>query len=163
MNKIVCIDSNICIWGIKSEGDATKVANAGKFLSELEEKKIKMLLPMPVIIELLSHLRDDIQKNEILSLLDNRNIMVKPLDKIAALKCGELLFKTFTDEEIIKFRKYHKVEKAKIKYDCMIAAIAIVNKCDCIYTDNIDDLERYSHGQIKINGLPVYPVQRHLF
>lgn len=163
MTKVVCIDSNICIWGIKKEGDQKKIPYATKFLSDLENNGTKILLPSPVIIELLSHLKNDEQKNKILALLDNHRIIVKPLDKLATLKCGELLYKTFTDTEIIAYTKKHKVDKSKIKFDALITAIAIVNKCNCIYTDNYDDFIRYSHGEINIQRMPETILQTDLF
>jgi len=65
---------------------------------------------------------------------------------------------TYTNKEIESYTEEYKAPKAKIKYDSMIAATAIVNKCDCIYAED-GDIERYAHGQIKVNTMPLIPPQ----
>lgn len=165
MSKVVCIDSTILIWGVKkyaSPGQENKIPQAVRFIEQLDESDTKILIPTPIITELLSHKATESERDAVIVLLNTKNIIIKPFDIACALKCGELLQKTFTDKELRDYAIEEKIVKAKIKYDSMIAATAIVNKCDCIYAED-GDIERYAGGQIRVLKMPTINVQTDLF
>jgi hypothetical protein len=59
MGKLVLIDSQIFIWGIKgyaTEGQEANIENAKMFISWLSDNGYKLLLPVPQMAELLSYL-----------------------------------------------------------------------------------------------------------
>lgn len=57
--KLVCIDTNICIWGIKSQakpgqtGEAEKIDRANKLFSDLDLDGVRICLPAIVLAEIL--------------------------------------------------------------------------------------------------------------
>ena len=56
MMGIVCIDTHIVIWGIKKQatkGQENMISRAESFLNWLDENKKKIIIPVPVISELL--------------------------------------------------------------------------------------------------------------
>lgn len=72
---------------------------------------------------------------------------------MAASKCAELLYLSLNEPELVEYRKVHSVPKTKIKYDCMIVAIAIVRGASRIYSED-SDLKKFAHGQIDVLPLP---------
>ncbi|TGE04643.1 type II toxin-antitoxin system VapC family toxin [Hymenobacter fodinae] len=154
MGKLVMIDSQIFIWGIKgmaSEGQEFRIGPAQRFIQFLDDEKSKLLLPVPQMAELLSCVPPD-QQVEIKRFFDKR-FQVRPFDELAAEKCAELLYHSFNDQELIEYRNEHKVPKQKIKYDCMLVAMAITNRVSKIYSDD-KDLKKFAAGQIDVVKMP---------
>ena len=105
------------------------------------------------------------EQGKVTALIDKR-FLVAPFDAPAAKKCGELLYKSFKDTELIQYRADNAVPKQKLKYDCMIAAICIVRKVDCLYTHDVTDMQRFCDGQILVKDMPIMSqpaVQNSLF
>jgi predicted nucleic acid-binding protein len=81
--------------------------------------------------------------------------IIVPFDEMAAIKCGELIYLSLNDEELIKYRTEQRVYKNKIKFDCMLAAIAITRGVAKIYS-NDTDMKKFAHGQIDVVPMPVF-------
>ena len=129
MSNLVCIDSQIFIWGIKSQSipsQAEKIPIARNFINFLREHDYRILMPAPMLAELLSPVPSADQP-KIMALIDKR-FQIAPFDNIAAYKCAELINLTLTLPELKEYRDAHAVPKNKIKFDCMIAAIAITRR-----------------------------------
>lgn len=93
MSKVVCIDSTIFVWGIKRNSSANqsdRIPYAVRFIEWLEQENTKILIPVPIITELLSHKANLTERESVLQLLTSKNIIVKPFDIACALKCAEL-------------------------------------------------------------------------
>ena len=154
MKKIIGIDSNVFIWGIREKssiGQESKIEEAKNFFKLAASKEWLFLLPTPMLAEILSPVPKE-ERQSILSLIDKRFI-IAPFDVPAANKCAELLYKSYTDKEIVEYRVNNAVPKQKMKYDCMIAAICIVRKIGEIYTDD-GDIEKFADGQLVVKKLP---------
>ena len=154
MKKFICIDSNIFIWGLKgvaSPGQEDSIQKAKNFISWLDSKEYGILLPTPMMAEILSPVPFE-ERGKILSLIDKRFI-VAPFDVPASTKCAELLHNTYTNDELIQYRINNAIPKQKMKYDCMITAICIVRKVACIYTTD-PDITKFANGQILVKDLP---------
>lgn len=99
MNKLVCIDSQIFIWGIKSQSHATQthlIPKAKNFIAWLTENDYRLLLPSPMLAELLSPVPVR-EQPKIMGLIDKR-FQIAPFDSIAASKCAELINLSLTTE-----------------------------------------------------------------
>lgn len=155
MGRLVCIDSQIIIWGIKKQSHPSQshlIPQALNFFEMLAENNDKILLPTPIISEILAPVPANEHSN-ILNLLDKR-FQIAPFDNMAALKCAELINLALTDLEKIEYAKEHAVPKNKMKYDVMIAAIAITRRAFCIYS-NDEDMKKFAAGQISVINMPV--------
>lgn len=154
MKKLIGIDSHVFVWGIRgvsSAGQELKIPQAKSLLSLIDPKEKAIVLAAPMLAEILSVVPPS-EHHTILSLIDSR-FHVYPFDAPAAYKCAELLHKSYTDAQLIEYRQTHNVPKQKLKYDCMIAAICITRKAECIYSED-PDLIKFSDGQITIKKLP---------
>ncbi len=154
MGKIVLIDSQIFIWGIKGQasiGQEGNIAHARTLINWLSDNQYKLLLPVPQMVELLSYAPPEDQST-ICELFDKRFLIV-PFDELAAIKCGELIYKSLNEEELVSYRKEHRVFKNKIKFDCMLVAIAITRGAAKIYSQD-PDLVKFANGQIEVLKMP---------
>ena len=157
MKKIVGLDSNVFIWGIRgvaAAGQEDRIDNAKRFIARLDEQDTLILLPTPMLAEILSPV-PPAEHGVIMALIDKR-FLLAPFDLPAATKCAELLNKSYTDAQLVQYRADNAVPKQKMKYDCMIAAICIVRKVAALYSDD-NDIEKFSDGQIAVHKLPVIP------
>lgn len=134
--NIVCVDTQILSWALKPElqTDPSLSDNANRFLEYLEESKKRILIPTPVLTELTWY-ADEQRRIEVVQKITNR-FFVKPFDTKASLICSEILnkYKLRSDFQEIKTR----IGKHKLKYDVLIASVAIANDCECIYTNDGD-------------------------
>lgn len=154
MRKIIGIDSMIFVWGVRgapTPGQEDKVKPAQDFIKWVESKEWGILLPTPMIAEILSPVPPEHHQN-VMSLIDKR-FLVAPFDLPASHKCAELLYKSYNEPELIKYRLDNAIPKQKMKYDCMIAAICIVRKIDTIYSED-DDIKKFADGQISVKPIP---------
>lgn len=162
MGKLVMIDSQIFIWGIKEESTALQVANipyAKAFIDSLNSED-KILLPVPMLAEVLTPVPVN-EHEKILSLIDKR-FYVAPFDKLAATKCAELIHLTLTKEELIQYRQEHKITKNKLKFDCMLVAVAITRGVDIIYSED-PDIIKFANGFIQVEKMPIITIQTKMF
>lgn len=163
MSKTVLIDSNIFIWGIKgqsTDGQEGMIQKAKDLIEYLTGQGYKLMLPVPQMVELMSHV--PVAEQDQIRLYFDSKFMVVPFDEIAGIKCAELLHLSLQDEEIKKLREEGKIPKNKIKYDCMLCAIAIVRGATKIYSED-DDMRRFAHGQIEVNKMPTFARAKNLF
>ncbi|MFD3000112.1 hypothetical protein ACFS7Z_07055 [Pontibacter toksunensis] len=159
MSRLVMIDSQLFIWGIKGQaslGQEDKIQTSKRFIDWLSIHDCKILLPAPLMAELLSGVPPDEQR-AVKDFFDKR-FRVAPFDTLAAEVCAELLYDSYNDEDLKAFRKEHKVLKSSIKYDCMLVAIAITNRVEVIYSVD-KDLKRYANDRIHVMEPPHMPTQ----
>ncbi len=160
MSNLVIIDSHIFIWGIKREDNSNQsldVQRARTLIEILTQKKLKIVIPAPQLAELLSGCTQD-KRQGLLDYVRSR-YQILPFDALAAMKFGELLHSTLKDNEVREYFKQAGVVKARMKFDCMIIASAITRGIRCIYTQDMNDFNRYSKGQIAIKSLQDIPAQ----
>jgi hypothetical protein len=163
MAKLICIDSQIFIWGIKQKAIKEQehlIPIATNFIEWLSDNNYKILLPNPIITEIMSPVPPS-EYAKILALLDKRFI-IAPFDNLASIKCAELMNKVLTEPELIEYRNAHSVPKNKIKFDCMIVAVAITKRASCIYSED-PDIKKFASGQINVLGLPNIAKQLDLY
>lgn len=163
MQKVICIDSQIFIWGVKKQAIKEQqhlIPIAVNFIDWLSDNDYKILLPNPIIAEILSPVPPS-EHPEILEFFDKRFI-IAPFDMLASIKCAELMNMALTEPELIQYRQENKVPKNKIKFDCMIVATAITKKASCIYSED-PDIKRFANKLIPVLPLPNIGKQGKLF
>lgn len=60
--------------------------------------------------------------------------MIGAFDLAASVKCAEMMHAITPAEK--EFKEDNGITKAHMKFDYMIAAIAIVNEAECIYSED---------------------------
>lgn len=163
MSKLVIVDSQIFIWGIKlddNEKQALDVQRSRTLIAMIEQKKEKIVIPTPQLAELLSGCNPE-KRQDLLGLIARR-YQVVPFDNMTAVKFGELMHATLKDTELRQYFKEKNTFKARMKFDCMIVATGITRGVKCIYSHD-SDLSRYSLGQIPIRHLSSIPAQLEVF
>ncbi len=159
--KIVCLDNNITAFALRDDAhpdDADKVKSARALLRYLDEQEKIILLPTPVITECLwpveVHAREPV-----LNVINK--FMIGAFDLAASIKCAELMHAMTPAEK--EFKEKKGITKAQMKFDYMIAAIAIVNEAECIYSED-DGLKTFCDGHIDVRPIPPdIPEQGSLF
>jgi len=145
------IDTNIMIWGIKSEaspGQEDRIERAKLLLEQLDERRIRLVLTAHVVAEYLCgfpvELRDD--QFRILS----EHFPIISFDLKAAGIAAELLH----DKENIKsLQSDYRVSRQVIKADIAIVASAVAANVNYIYSDD-GKVRKLASGLIIPEGLP---------
>lgn len=77
--------------------------------------------------------------------------MIGVFDLEASVKCAEMMHAITPAEK--EFKEDREITKAQMKFDYMIAAIAIVNEAECIYTED-EGLKKFCNGHIDVRPIP---------
>jgi len=154
MSGIVCIDTHVIVWGIKEQaqaGQENMIPIAKAFLEWLDENKKKVIIPVPIITELLVPVPNG--EHEAFLQVIHEKFRVVPVDEVAAIKCAEIWNSKKDDEELRKYREQHEIPREKMKFDFQIAATAIVRKAECIYS-NDPHLRKFAGDVIMVKEIP---------
>ena len=127
--SIVCIDTNILIWGIKkqaTEGQENKIDQAERFLKHLDSKGNDIIVPSLVVAELLMNIPNE-QKGILLNKI-SKSFRIVAFDTISATLYSTIWFDLNRDNKELINKSQLKNE---MKIDCMIIAIAKTNNAEC--------------------------------
>lgn len=155
-SKIVCLDNNITGFVLRNDAhpdDKSKVEQSKALVRYLDEQNKIIMLPTPVITECLVPVAPQ-DRLRILKAIEK--FMVASFGKKAAIKCAEMMH-SITHHEI-EFKKENKITKSQLKFDYMIAAIAIENGAECIYSHD-EGLRKFCEGHITVRSIPDIPEQ----
>ena len=133
----ILIDSNIVIWGIKKQctpGQENMIISAERFFDNAQENKIDILIPTPVVAEILSP--EPKEKHADILKTINRYYIVVDFDIGVAQKTAELLMNRSL--EITSYLEENKVIRDKMKFDHAILASALIYGANCIYSHDKD-------------------------
>jgi predicted nucleic acid-binding protein len=159
--NLVCIDSMICVWGIKrqaSEDQQHMIKKTETFLNWLDEQKRKVLIPSPIITEILAPI-DDINEREKIMNKINAGFIIGSLDAIASIKAGEIWNKRSDWREI--YKEGTDILKNRFKFDTLILGIAITKNVDVFYTED-DKLKKIGQDYLQVESVPNLPSQLEL-
>lgn len=151
--QLVCLDTQILIWGIKNEataGQEALIPKAQAFLKHLDKNQVQVLIPSIVIAEFL--MRIPPEAHATIGNLIQRSFVVAPFDLQASAHFARL------------WQLHHAVAEAPLagadtftrsalKADCMIVAAAIARGADCIYSYD-KGLKKFANGQIEVLPIP---------
>ena len=159
--SVVCIDTQIIIWGLREYAEPSQTENidrAKHLLRKLHDRGDKILVPSIVVAEVMAGVLDK-----------DKNYYEKISKMIQKFRCPPFDNKAAMVYANIHHEKWNQVKnnkgnatRSELKADMMILAIAISNKCKTIYTEDIP-LAKLSNGYITVSGLPVINEQPSLF
>lgn len=152
---IICIDSNIIIWGIKkqaSTGQEINIAKAEYFFEWADENGHEIIIPSVVLGEILVPEPAEIRQRYV-EILSSAFLIVN-FDTRAALKYAQILHNRLP--EIKSIAEANSIAKQRMKIDHTIIATAVVNNANCIYS-NDGGLKGFAAGHIDVRDLPSRP------
>lgn len=163
MERLVAIDTQVFIWGIKKEANAEQghmIPKTQAFLNYLWKNHYHILVPSPVIGEVLTPVPFT-EHGKLLAQID-KLLQVVPFDIAAAGKFAEMMSKYLENKELRGHRSEYKVLREVVKIDYMIAAIAVSRNAETIYS-NDSDITKFASPFIEVKSIPDIPVQTKLF
>lgn len=152
--SLVCLDTNILVWGIKktaSPGQEHMVQWAVNFLEWLDENKKKIIIPVPIVSELLVPIPDH-EHEKFLALL-NEKFRVVPVDVVAAVKTAQIWSSKKDNEELKRYRDENRISRESMKFDFQIASVAITRKAECIYSHD-PHIKKFVGDLISVREMP---------
>lgn len=154
--QLICLDTQILIWGIKQQctpGQEAKIETAKAFIKQCYQDNVQVMVPSIVVAEFLIPIPVE-KHNSILINLSN-SFMIPSFDNA----CASIFAEIWNSKKNIKEEfKNGGVTREKFKADCLILAVAIKNKADCIYSYD-DGLVKIAKGYIKVKEMPTYVEQ----
>jgi predicted nucleic acid-binding protein len=152
---ILCIDSNVIIWGIKKQatsGQESLVEQAEYFFQWVDENEHQIIIPTVALAEILAREPEDIRVKYMDVLSSSFHIV--DFDSRAALKYAQILYNRF--EAVKATAASVGVDRQKMKMDHVIIACAIVHGAKCIYSYD-RGLEAFATGWIEVRKFPSRP------
>lgn len=159
---VLCIDSQIFIWGIKkqcTEGQENMIQRAEYFFKWADEEKHHLLIPTVVIAEILAPEPKETHA-ELMSIISD-NFIIGNFDTLCAIRYANLLNNRF--EDLKEFAKDNGIRREKMKTDHMIVSTALAYNANIIYSNDAH-LKTYAKGLILVSDVPQMPnIQSNIF
>lgn len=156
MTKLVAFDTNICVWGIVQPTGVRDnlVSRTRALIKSIKDGGGTVMIPAPVLGELLAAvpINEQAARHDAIT----KYARVYPFDSLCAEVYAQMIFKYHKGKSLEssqQFEKENRVPRQKVKVDYMIAAIAVANNCDCLYTDD-DGLRSFASPYIPVLGVP---------
>ncbi len=152
---LVCIDNHILVWGIRktaTPGQEGMIERATQLLEELDEKRIRVIVPAPVVAEFLTGTAES-EHARVLQTFQEKFILA-PFDALAALVTARARRKNLQSglEKTIR-EELSSVARPQGAVDHMILGIALANKVDLLYTAAAA-LRKFAEPHITLRGIP---------
>ena len=145
--RVVAIDSQILVWGIRKKGPQERCDQARWLFQELEDEDAQIIVPSVVLAEFLTKV-EDANRLAVVSAVSGR-FRVVPFDIKAAALAAELF---------VAGRAARTMKKTGsrncLKADSMIVASAKVHGARTFYTDDGDCLKLAKRAGIVGERLP---------
>lgn len=166
--NLICLDSQYFSWAIRQRptaGQEGMVDKAKAFFRLLDDVKATILVPTPVVTELLLG-ADVSERTEILRQLEER-FYVREFDKISAVHAADVWNKKRKDGVIDQLRKNAVTilppegngwMRSKIKVDIMILGTAIASNVSAFYTEDAG-LASLADGFVPVRAMPEIATQ----
>lgn len=158
-NKIVCLDTQVLIWGFREEsspGQEEMVARAKFLLKKLDHEKAKILIPSICLAE--ASIAIEFDKREEFFSLFNKNFRIVNFDQRAAIYFANHF-------KFLRFARMHNCKanplpKEKLKTDYMVVAIALAQQADVIYSHDNGHIKIFANDFIKVESLPELEIEK---
>jgi predicted nucleic acid-binding protein len=148
---LICLDTNIVIWGILEESHPSQKEMIGRakiLIEHLTKTKTKIMLPSPVVTELLINVPPESHPPIIETI--NKRFIVESFDMQASLHYVRIWhLKQIQRQQA----KQANIPKSNIKFDIMILAIAVAKHANVIYSHD-SDIHKLGDGIIRVENLP---------
>jgi len=153
MGSIVCIDTDVLIWGTKANTgseQSEKCLNAKYFFESLHKDHKTVIVPMVVLAEFLVKIPQS-EHSKIMGYFEKSFIIV-PIDGLTASVYAQIYQKNkISTSELSKPRQ-------AIKIDRLIVASAVAYKADILYSED-NDIPNFAKGFIPVQKIPNVPHQ----
>ncbi len=158
--NLVCLDTQYFIWGVLQQSRPSQVeqiAPAVEFFRWLDENNSTIIVPTPLVTELLMGAEPD-ERAKILSVLEGE-FSVREFDMLSAKNAADiwnLKKRAGVIEELVKQGKSKGdlSVRSKIKIDTQILAIAMAAGATVLYT-NDEELKTLADGFIPARKIPM--------
>ncbi|MDR1660557.1 MAG: type II toxin-antitoxin system VapC family toxin [Desulfovibrio sp.] len=151
MSKIVCLDTNIVIWGLLKQGkaaDEMKREKAVYLLTSLQQNRDRVLISAIALAEVVAKIENAKDKQTIISKL-SENCEIIPFDIGSAEEFGVV-------RSVGIQAKSKSFSRKEISLDSLIVASCKKYKVDTLYTDD-NHLAGIARNFMKVEGLPGIP------
>lgn len=169
---IICLDTTVLISAIRGRDDTIKDKKCSPsdrtklrlqcecsngLLVEADKRKDIVIIPAPVVSEyLLGSPKFEDERDILLS-----RFIIPPLDASSAVIASQLE-KSYRETLMKSDSDHQQVGRQSLRIDTMIAAIAISNNADVIYTHDVDHFLRVSNKKVRVSEVPNYEEQLNL-
>lgn len=153
--NLVCLDSHYFQWGVLAkslESQKDKIGQASEFFKLLDETDATIIVPTPIITELLMG-ATAAEAVKIIGVID-ANFRVAEFDVITAKIAADIWNTKKGQAEIEAFLKTGDSLRTKMKIDTMILATAITSNASILYTED-EGLAKLASGYIPTRKMPL--------
>ena len=154
---LVCLDTNIVIWGILKEcrkGEEANLEKAKNLIQELAKSRDEVLLPAIVVGETLAGVNKE--KLNLANNLLQQHFMIAPFDTAAAKFYASILQAKKPNFFDVKEKRWSIPRKA-YNADCAIVATAISRKASVIYSEDPHLIKLAENEPVEVKTLPSIP------
>ena len=154
---IVCLDTQVLIWGIKREAQESQrdmIEKTANFLAWLDDERHIVMVPSPVLGEFL--MRIPYEGHAAIQQIIESKFIVPSFDRIAAS-----WFARIWQENNHNRGKAGVITRDEVKVDSMIVAVAKANNASRIYSED-PHLPKFANGFIEVCPIPAIPRQLRL-
>lgn len=164
---MICVDTMVLVWGVRGEPinpqDAERgmVARAKAYLAGLDPAIDRILVPSPVIAELLVPIADQEQRSALVLREIGSTMVVGQLNLPAAVLAARITRRNRNAARA----SGSPATRQELRVDALVLGVALANGCRAIVTDDVKGMAALADGfPIKVLELPEPPAhQRPLF
>lgn len=160
---LVGVDSNVFVWGVKrvaTQGQEHMIARTAVFLDYLDKSKTRIILPAPIITEVLAPVDLEADRRAFMDIIYKR-FRIAPVDDVAAQIGAEIWNKNKN-----KWKEFYEQGgdglKNRFKYDLLILSVAMAQNVKCLYTEDKGLANLSNANGLKAHGIPDIGVQANL-
>ena len=125
--RLVAIDSQILVWGIRKEGNEEQKKRTGWLFQELDESKAQVIVPAVALSEYLTKVQPNEQRDVIATLA--ARFIIAPFD----VECAALAAQLFSQGRgIVKGKT--RGGRSTLRADALIIATAAVHGAEAFYS-----------------------------
>ena len=150
--RVICLDTNILIWGIRkeiTEEEKSKILKTRHFLDQIKTEKV--IIPSIVCAELLMKVPPE-EHSLVISKFNG--FMIIPVDSFVASIFAELWYKeNLSLQDGNSLHGSFEMTKHELKADLFILATAISQNCNELYTDDIK-FSNLAKNHIEVKSIP---------
>ena len=161
---LVCLDTQILIWGIQKNSRETQkdmISKAEAFLDNCQKNKTLMMIPSIVLGEFLTTV--DIKEHSDIIRQLSSSYIINSYDAKSAAIFAKLWREKKESGLIDNIKKDDfEIKRQELKADCMIVAAAIASKATAIYSYD-KGLKSFAGNSINVLHLPELSYQEEIF
>ena len=157
---LVCVDTNILIWGVKktaTPGQEHMIDRAQRFLAILRVSDNIILVPDIVVGEYLLNIDPSDHRSHVLYLQDE--FAIAPYNTLAARHFARIWHANTTSGLLTELKQQDNpyISRRMLRADCMIIATAMAAGASELYSHD-PGLRKFAENHIKAFDLPDIPI-----